>query len=94
MKLETRNPDPTNMTRPRAVLGQTLQGSQTFGSLVRNDTSGELSNHGTDGSGGSFDACPVESHLDRGVMSLALAHRTGLADDDYSERLLSDRSEQ
>jgi len=51
------NPDPIKMTRPRAVLGQMLQWSQTFGSLVRNDTSGELSSQGTDNSGRPSDAC-------------------------------------
>ncbi len=39
--------------------------------LVRNDTSGMSSNHGTDSSEGPSDACPVESHLDQGLMSLA-----------------------
>ncbi len=28
------NPDPIKMTRPRAVLGQTLQRAQIFGSLA------------------------------------------------------------
>ena len=65
------NPDPTKMTRPRAVLDLTWLRSQTFGSLVRNSASGKLSEHGTDSSEGPSDACPVRSHLDRGGMSLA-----------------------
>ncbi len=39
--------------------------------LVRNYTSGEVSNHGTDSSEGPSDACPVESYLDQGGMSMA-----------------------
>jgi len=42
-----------------------LQTNSFNNPLVRNTTSGELSNHdGTDSSEGPSDACPVESHLD------------------------------
>jgi len=49
-------------SEPRALYGLLLTlnpdpRTQTFGSLIRNDTLGELSNHGTDSSEGPSDAC-------------------------------------
>ncbi len=39
--------------------------------------------YGTNCSEAPFDARPVRSRLDRGGMSLAIAHRTGLANDNF-----------